>query len=74
MTSKYACMFKSGLYSRCQLDAGKECPYLKEVAAEISDSESTKKRESERIRDILNKMAEAIYEAGYRKGENDGKG
>lgn len=29
MTSKYKCMFQSGMYSRCKLDYGKECPYLK---------------------------------------------
>lgn len=29
MTSKYKCMFESGMYSRCKLDMEKECPYLK---------------------------------------------
>ena len=29
MTSKYKCMFKSGMHSRCKLDMGRECPYLK---------------------------------------------
>lgn len=29
MTSKYKCMFKHGMYSRCNLDCDKECPYLK---------------------------------------------
>lgn len=29
MTSKYKCMFQSGMYSRCKLDCGEECPYLK---------------------------------------------
>lgn len=29
LTSKYTCMFKSGMYSRCELDMGKECPYFK---------------------------------------------
>lgn len=28
MTSKYKCMFQSGLYSRCNLDCNEECPYL----------------------------------------------
>lgn len=27
MTSKYKCMFQSGMYSRCKLDCGEECPY-----------------------------------------------
>lgn len=30
MTSKYKCMFKSGLYSRCSLDCKEECRYLRE--------------------------------------------
>ena len=29
MTSKYKCMFQSGMYSRCNLDTERECPYLK---------------------------------------------
>ena len=29
MTSKYKCMFKSGMYSRCSLDTKEICPYLK---------------------------------------------
>lgn len=29
MTSKYKCMFQFGMYSRCNLDCGEECPYLK---------------------------------------------
>lgn len=29
MTSKYKCMFQSGMYSRCKLDCGEACPYLK---------------------------------------------
>lgn len=28
MTSKYKCMLQQGMYSRCNLDCGKECPYL----------------------------------------------
>lgn len=28
MTSKYKCMFQHGMYSRCNLDCGEECPYL----------------------------------------------
>lgn len=31
MTSKYKCMFQSGMYSRCNLDCDKECPYLKRI-------------------------------------------
>jgi hypothetical protein len=31
MTSKYKCMFQSGMYSRCKLDCGEECPYLKRI-------------------------------------------
>lgn len=31
MTSKYKCMFRSGMYSRCNLDCDKECPYLKRI-------------------------------------------
>lgn len=38
MTSKYKCMFQSGMYSRCNLDCGKECPYLKKGAKEPSIS------------------------------------
>jgi hypothetical protein len=38
MTSKYKCMFQSGMYSRCNLDCGKECPYLKRGAKEPSIS------------------------------------
>lgn len=38
MTSKYKCMFQSGMYSRCKLDYGKECPYLKKGAKEPSIS------------------------------------
>lgn len=30
MTSKRKCMFKSGMYSRCNLETGEECTYLKE--------------------------------------------
>ena len=29
MASKYKCMFKSGMYSRCSLDTKENCPYLK---------------------------------------------
>lgn len=29
MTSKYKCMFKSGMYSQCSLDTKENCPYLK---------------------------------------------
>lgn len=29
MTSKYKCMFKSGIYSLCSLDTKENCPYLK---------------------------------------------
>ena len=29
MTSKYKCMFLQGLYSRCKLECGEECLYLK---------------------------------------------
>lgn len=29
MTSKYKCMFQHGMYSRCCLDHGEKCPYLK---------------------------------------------
>lgn len=31
MTSKYKCMFKSGMYSRCSLDCEKKCPYLRRL-------------------------------------------
>ena len=31
MTSKYACIFRSGMYSRCKLDCDEECPYLKRI-------------------------------------------
>lgn len=31
MTSKYTCMFKSGMYSRCNLDCKKKCPYLRRL-------------------------------------------
>ena len=27
-TSKHACKFERGLYSRCQLECGEKCPYL----------------------------------------------
>lgn len=27
-TSKYTCKLKSGMYSRCHLDLGEECPFL----------------------------------------------
>lgn len=37
MTSKYKCMFQSGMYSRCNLDCGKECPYLKRGAEKDSE-------------------------------------
>ena len=30
MTSKNACRLKSGMYSRCNLECGKECDKLKE--------------------------------------------
>lgn len=36
MTSKFKCGFKSSLYSRCKLETGKECPYLKEKTYERS--------------------------------------
>lgn len=29
MTSKYKCMFKSGICSLCSLDTKENCPYLK---------------------------------------------
>ena len=29
MTSKYKCMFRQGMYSRCVLDSGEKCPCLK---------------------------------------------
>ena len=32
MTSKYKCMFKQGLYSRCSLDCNEECAYLAKVS------------------------------------------
>ena len=31
MTSKYKCMFQSGMYSRCKLDCDEACPYLKRI-------------------------------------------
>lgn len=31
MTSKYACIFRSGMYSRCKLDCDEECPFLKKI-------------------------------------------
>ena len=34
MTSKYKCQFQGGLYSRCNLDCGKECEYLVSREAE----------------------------------------
>ena len=33
MTSKYKCMFKSGMYSRCSLDCEKKMSIFKEVGA-----------------------------------------
>lgn len=30
MTNKYKCMFRHGMYSRCDIDPEGECPYLKE--------------------------------------------
>lgn len=33
-TSKYKCMFKNGIYSRCRLEMGKECDMLKEYKVE----------------------------------------
>lgn len=87
MTSKYKCMLQSGMYSRCNLDCGKECPYLKREAKAPS---SSKQKQLEEIRDILlnakedailcedlsriivdfNKLALAIYNAGYRKEDS----
>ena len=32
ITSRRKCMFQRGLYSRCNLDCGEECTYLKEGA------------------------------------------
>ena len=31
MTSKYKCMFQSGMYSRCKLDCDEACPHLKRI-------------------------------------------
>lgn len=42
MTSKYKCMFQQGMYSRCKLDHGEKCPYLKQE----EDKSITLKRES----------------------------
>ena len=105
MTSKYKCMLQSGMYSRCNLDCGKECPYLKR---ETKAPSSSKQKQLEEIRDILlnakedailcedlapevvfygemafltksyhsriivdfNKLALAIYNAGYRKEDS----
>jgi hypothetical protein len=40
MTSKYACMFRSGMYSRCKLDCGGECPFLKKIGdMRVNDKE-----------------------------------
>ena len=36
MTSKYKCMFQSGMYSRCKLDRGETCPYLKRIGDKVS--------------------------------------
>lgn len=39
-TSKYACKFRSGMYSRCHLDCGGECPFL--TKGELSDDQLRK--------------------------------
>lgn len=49
MTSKYKCKFQTGMYSRCNLDCGKDCPYL--TTAEIIKRD---RREAE----FINKMIE----------------
>lgn len=105
MTNKYKCMLQSGMYSRCNLDCGQECPYLKR---ETKAPSSSKQKQLEEIRDILlnakedailcedlapeivfhgemafltksyhsriivdfNKLALAIYNAGYRKEDS----
>ena len=40
MTSKYKCMFRSGMYSRCALDCEEKCPYLKEKYPLIEEGEN----------------------------------
>lgn len=40
MTGKYACIFQSGMYTQCQLNCGKECPYLKRIGdMRVNDKE-----------------------------------
>lgn len=43
MTSKYKCMFQSGMYSRCNLDTKENCPYLKKGE---SDENSRREKRS----------------------------
>lgn len=42
MTSKHACMFKHGLYSRCSMECGEKCPFLSIESTAVQSLEDKK--------------------------------
>ena len=74
MTSKYKCMLQSGMYSRCNLDCGKEDAILcEDLATEVvfyGEMAFLTKSYHSRIIVDFNKLALAIYNAGYRKEDS----
>lgn len=73
MTSKYKCMFQSGMYSRCKLDCGEECPYLKRGAEEPSISVEQEIGELLDTEDDIGSIFEAMMLLPERKNNEDKK-